>query len=172
MHSHHVFHELLHLKFALAGMKSVRAVPTSDARFTHIIQELNNDLDHIVVVPAEIAVYPQSQAHWVEQFTKRLKGVVLKSPTADNMLFNKFALLTCWPILHRAMPHHILTRKFKDAIFRFDWASDAALVNGAVDQNPLSKELWVDALRTALQANKFPPNEKIRFHSWIDVANK
>lgn len=168
---HHVFHELLHLKVALAGMKAARALPDATERMSQIIQEVNNDIDHMYVVPAELAVYPEAQKYWVKQFEGNLKTLVFKAPTADNMLSNKYRLLLTWPTISRAMPNHVLTQKFKDALFRFNFADSAKLGTDALDLKPYSKEWVMDVLQMSLFGTQFPFNEQATFHDWMDYSN-
>ncbi|MGN3967291.1 hypothetical protein ACS0ZG_36190 [Burkholderia gladioli] len=160
-HAHALYHELLHVElYDVHGAEWLVAAPGTDVRTQYVIRELNNDLDHAIIVQAEIAAYPEAERYWEVDF-----GSSLDRSVAADRLNQQFGLVRGWMVVSNAMPNAPITARYRSQLITIG-ASDAA--------DELALQVWIAgrdkqailaAFRNAFGYG-YPKPEHSRFHRW------
>ncbi|MFB9123471.1 hypothetical protein E2553_19380 [Paraburkholderia dipogonis] len=126
-----VYHELLHLKrYFLDGVPKLvycddehEFEGDADARLPQLFTRLDNQIEHLFIVPCELARYQSASRYWEERI-----GALLNDP----MLPDDGALVA-WAFVHRVLRNNVLSdaaqeqvnqRGLGDACGRFDQTLD------------------------------------------------
>ena len=104
-----VFHELQHIRrILLEGVPRIVVCegfePWSPQLDTAMTQ-LDNNLEHLIIVPRELEVYPARRAHWEDRVQRMLNRLAGKEfPNVDRV---RFAMLA-WILVHHMTPRQEL----------------------------------------------------------------
>ena len=120
-----VRHELLHVRRLLVE-KVPRLVLAGHANLNELLEialtGLDNELEHLVIVPEELEAHPERREHW-EAIVARVWSSDI--PLAFNQLDQRISALTQWAFLAHVLPdspRRALAEKFLDS---HGWRQDA-----------------------------------------------
>ena len=86
-------HELIHARRDV--LQSVpRLVPLRRAKHPELIYAINNDLEHLFVIPEELTFFPEQEAKWADKYT----GFILEASPNPLNLFRH------WVVINTSLP--------------------------------------------------------------------
>ena len=71
--AYQVYHELLHMQLGCID-RFPMMVPVGDQNASNI-EELNNDFDHVHVIPAKLKDFPEASEYWEGDFDRKFKEI-------------------------------------------------------------------------------------------------
>ena len=160
-HAHALYHELLHVElYNVHGAEWLVAAHRTDARTQHVIKEINNDLDHAIIMPAEIAAYPEAEQYWEVDFASSLDRSVAVDP-----LNQKFSLVRGWMVLSNAMPNAPITARYRSQLIEIGAIDAADELAAQVRITGRDKQAIMAAFRNAFGYG-YPKPEHCGFRRW------
>jgi hypothetical protein len=111
-----VLHELLHIRrFLVDGIPRIVICEDCDIwgprirKFDSAIHQLDNILEHFIIVPEEIASRPQRKEHWIKVMN-RVISIDLESPELSDGDRERYAQLNA-AFVHHAFPNDRLVER-------------------------------------------------------------
>lgn len=149
-----VFHELQHIRRVLVE-RTPRLIVCEEfepwsPEFETAIAQLDNNLEHLFIVPAEIDLYPQRRVYW-EQRLDALLGRVRNEAFQDADR-HRFALLG-WLLINNMVPTPALQERERALLREYNLEMRAAQFRESVEAVGSSKE---DVVRVVFEFLSLP----------------
>ena len=96
-----VFHEVLHIhRMLVEGVpRIVLSEDDADFGFERALLKLDEALEHLVIVPKELARYPDRLKHWSAAMQRTLSQVLPELPEAEQRIWAQ----AHWPLVREAL---------------------------------------------------------------------
>jgi len=148
---HGIYHELLHLVWAgIEGAGCLEVMPGVDSRVVANIAEFNNDLDHAIVIPREIAIYPDAAGFWQADLDRTLRETNFDDRSHLGTLKCKMTLFRGWLVLPHALPNYEITAEYRRRLSVNGWLEAADRMTAGVQQAGRDKMAAVRHLQSGL----------------------
>jgi hypothetical protein len=118
---HTFIHEILHAHRNM--VQQVHRLVGTDARSERFAMRINNDLEHLFVIPAEIELVPEAIAYWYDHYDEQLEAAIADLDThplarRDNLLRHRL-------VTALTLPDWKGSGALKEALKANGWGRDA-----------------------------------------------
>lgn len=161
---HNIIHEVLHAYRVVALRVPQLACPTNPG--ANIVGALENDAEHLFIVPEEIALAGEAASFWEREESGRFDSL---NQQLLGLRFNvsealavRHGLLRLWLFVSHVLPGWNRREELHETLRRFDWHSDAEALVESVNGPHRAKAV---VLRALLQSGGLSL-EHFRLLSW------
>ncbi len=163
-----VVHEMLHVRrFLIAGVPRLSATfghPQWTENVDDVLLDLDNALEHLVIVPEELRLRPERAAYWSAVMARTWQTDLPAMANADDR--RRWALVH-WTFLDHVLPSSPVVSTAKALLAHFDLVADAELFTAAALPKLGSKE---DLVRTCFTHLQLKPD--IAVFEYLDARRR
>ncbi|MDO8417130.1 MAG: hypothetical protein Q7S87_13070 [Agitococcus sp.] len=142
-----ILHELLHLKrYYLEGVAQVEVYDLfRDKVHKDCVNYIDNDIEHLAIIPIEVAMYPQRREYWMSAVRENITELELirkNNLIGGDVISRNFNTIFRWIFLRHIIKDYELEARVKSLLESFGAVEKAIQLDGIVASN-LPKEVFV-----------------------------
>lgn len=127
--SHFIIHEILHAHRKLVGREPYIEATINDNNTMQIASRIDNDLEHLFVIPTEISYAPEAKEYWHEYYNNNVSKLrhFIKTTTfnGNELLALRDPLLRSWVVTSLVLPEWEGKVDLESLLKTHNWTGDA-----------------------------------------------
>lgn len=149
--SHILSHEVIHAYRRVVSELPYLGAATVGTLIGRVAGRIENDIEHLFVIPLEIAFAPEARQYWESHYDFCLAQLQKQTTTAPelseaDLVLLRETLLRCWLVVSTVIPAWSGMVVLSSMLKSYDWLNDAVNLVSRIDRLKPNKPRCVSAM--------------------------